>query len=326
MHVDGVVAMANRWPSALRVISPDELIGRPLMTLSRLKEGEPSATACQGVQSRAVGGARARLFELRMVVALMSKLLPPAIQDGNQQSFQTVLRDVQRPAPAEAEIKRLVHHDGLTGLPNRALLLDRLETAIARSSRDGRHGALMLLDLDAFKDVNDTLGHPAGDRLLQIVARRLRGTLRSTDTLARLGGDEFAIVQTDLAASTGASGAATLAQKALDAIADPITIDDHDLFVTCSLGVTLFPPMPDSSGPVDQNADLALYRAKGEGGHRFQFFLEQMNAEVLQKKSLERELRRGIERGELSLVYQPQFGIQGGRPIGAEALVRWQPP
>ncbi|HWL71924.1 MAG TPA: EAL domain-containing protein [Geminicoccus sp.] len=328
MHEDGVVALANQ--SALRILaarSADDLVGRRLMELIAPEGGpsfarqlaraedeeivtDPAATAIMTLDGRRV--------EVEITTS--------ALREGGRQAFQTVLRDVTDRRRAEAEIKRLVHHDGLTGLPNRTLLLDRLESAMARAVRDGRHGALMLLDLDQFKDVNDTLGHPAGDRLLQIVADRLRRTLRGTDTLARLGGDEFAIVQTDLSSSNGANGAAVLAQKALDAIAQAITIDDHDLFITSSLGVTLFPVDASSPDQLIKNADLALYRAKAEGGHRFQFFLEQMNAEVLQKKSLERELRRAIERAELSLVFQPQFSIGGGRPVGAEALVRWQHP
>lgn len=328
LHEDGIVALANR--SALRIMatkSAEDLVGRGLMELispeGRLSvERQLAKAAVEGVVADPASTAIITLEGRRIEVEITTS----AWSDGDRQSFQTVLRDVTDRRRAEAEIKHLVHHDGLTGLPNRTLLLDRLETAMARAARDGRHGALMLLDLDQFKDINDTLGHPAGDRLLQIVARRLRGTLRSTDTLARLGGDEFAIVQTDLASHGGASGAAILAQKALDAIAEPISIDDHDLFVTSSLGVTLFPTDGGGADQLIKNADLALYRAKAEGGHRFQFFLAQMNAEVLQRKSLERELRRAIERGELSLAFQPQFLIGGGRPVGAEALLRWTHP
>ncbi len=328
MHEAGKVTLINR--SALRILATEssaDLIGRSLMDLvvpegRAALERQLARAAVEGIVADPAVTAIMTLTGRRVEVEITTS----ALSDDGRQAFQTVLRDVTDRRRAEAEIKRLVHHDGLTGLPNRTLLLDRLETAMARAARDGRHGALMLLDLDQFKDVNDTLGHPAGDRLLQIVARRLRSTLRSTDTLARLGGDEFAIVQTDLASTGGASGAATLAQKALDAIAEPITIDDHDLFITSSLGVTLFPTDANGADQLIKNADLALYRAKAEGGNRFQFFLEQMNAEVLQKKSLERELRRAIERGELSLAFQPQFPIAGGRPVGAEALLRWTHP
>ncbi|HEX2529608.1 MAG TPA: diguanylate cyclase [Geminicoccus sp.] len=292
MHEGGVVEMANR--SALRILaatSLEHLVGRKLMDLiipegRHAVERQLAKAAQEGIVTEpattAVRTQDGRRVEVEITTATLS--------EGGRQAFQTVLRDVTERRRAEAEIKRLVHHDRLTGLSNRTLLLDRLETAMARAARDGRHGALMLLDLDQFKDVNDTLGHAAGDRLLQIVARRLRSTLRSTDTLARLGGDEFAIVQTDLSSNAGASGAATLAQKALDSIAEPISVDDHDLFVTCSMGVTLFPIDATSADQLIKNADLALYRAKAEGGQRFQFFLEQMNAEVLHKKSLEREI------------------------------------
>ena len=328
LHEGGTISLANR--SALRMLAArtaDDLIGRELMELISPEgwmsvERQLVKAAADGVVADPAPTAILTLEGRRIEVEITTS----ALSDGERQAFQTVLRDVTDRRRAEAEIKRLVHHDGLTGLPNRTLLLDRLETAMARTIRDERHGALMLLDLDQFKDINDTLGHPAGDRLLQIVARRLRAALRSTDTLARLGGDEFAIVQTDLAGDTAAAGAANLAQKVLDAIAEPFTIDDHDLFITSSLGVTMFPSDGGTADQLIKNADLALYRAKAEGGHRFQFFVAQMNVEVLQKKSLERQLRRGIERGELSLVFQPQFAIDGGRPIGAEALVRWNHP
>ena len=204
--------------------------------------------------------------------------------------------------------------------------MDRLETAMARTIRDERHGALMLLDLDQFKDINDTLGHPAGDRLLQIVARRLRAALRSTDTLARLGGDEFAIVQTDLAGDTAAAGAANLAQKVLDAIAEPFTIDDHDLFITSSLGVTMFPSDGGTADQLIKNADLALYRAKAEGGHRFQFFVAADERRGAAAK-IPRAPAAPRHRARRTL-----FGVPAAvrhrrrRPIGAEALVRWNHP
>ncbi|HET6522442.1 MAG TPA: EAL domain-containing protein [Geminicoccaceae bacterium] len=248
-----------------------------------------------------------------------------AIREGGRVAMQGILRDVTRRKWAEEYIRRLAHHDALTGLPNRLLLQDRLRQASAQARRDGRLVAVMLLDLDHFKDVNDTLGHPAGDRLLCAVADRLRALVRETDTLARLGGDEFIIVQTGL---RDAGGAGVLARKVIDALAEPFAVDHHEVHTGTTVGVTLFPADGAEPDVLIRNADLALYRAKAEGRGRFRFFAPAMMAEIQARKGLEGDLRRTLELadGQLGLAYQPLLDLRDGRVVGVEALARWRHP
>jgi two-component system CheB/CheR fusion protein len=325
IHQDGVIKLANRKALELFGASgPSQLVDRRFTDLV-LAEGRDEIAEilqrlvdCGGVtdpsQTRVVR------IDGRFVDVEMSSA---AIVEQGRIAIQTVLRDVTERRRAEEEIRHLVYHDALTGLPNRALLFDRIRQAVQQARRNNRRCAVMLLDLDQFKDINDTLGHPAGDKLLCAVSQRLLDTVRGTDTLARLGGDEFAIVQTDV---TSAEGAAILGQKVLDAIARPFLIDDEEVHTTASVGITVVPDDGQESDRLIRNADLALYQAKGEGGNRFRFFHPEMNRDIQLRKSLERDLRRSIERDELSIVLQPQFTLIGHQVVGAEALVRWHHP
>jgi diguanylate cyclase (GGDEF)-like protein/PAS domain S-box-containing protein len=234
-----------------------------------------------------------------------------------------VVRDVTERREAEERVRRLALHDALTGLPNRTLLHDRLAHAIALARREGAEVAVLILDLDHFKDVNDTLGHHEGDQLLCSVARRLSRIVRDSDTLARLGGDEFALVQDQVRAP---ADAVTLASKILDALSAPFHLGGLEVYAPASIGIALFPD--DGSDPAEllKNADLALYRAKNQGRFRFRLFEPAMDAEVQARKLLELELRRAIRREELVLEYQPQLDLSSGRFVGVEALVRWRHP
>ena len=213
--------------------------------------------------------------------------------------------------------------DPLTGLPNRVLLLDRLNQGLARAQRGGEPMAVMLLDLDGFKDVNDALGHAAGDRLLRQVGDRLTAMLRAADTLARLGGDEFALLQPSV---RRAADAEALAAKLLAALGAPFDLDGQEVHVGASIGIALFPGDGENAETLLRHADLALYRAKAEGRAGFRFFAPAMDAAVRARLELSRELRQALERGEFVLHYQPQLDIASGRFVGAEALVRWQHP
>jgi diguanylate cyclase (GGDEF)-like protein/PAS domain S-box-containing protein len=224
---------------------------------------------------------------------------------------------------AAAEARHLSLHDPLTGLPNRVLLLDRLGQVMAHARREGSAAATMLLDLDGFKDVNDTLGHPAGDRLLQSIAGRIASVIRGSDTLARLGGDEFALVQPGV---HQAADAVTLADKVLGAFAAPFELDGQKTHMAASLGIALFPRDGQDPDTLLKNADLALYRAKAEGRGRFRLFEPAMDETAQARRRLERELRQGLERDELVLHYQPQLKLATGRFTGVEALVRWNHP
>ena len=233
-----------------------------------------------------------------------------------------VFQDLTERKAAEERIRRLALHDSLTGLPNRALLLDRLAQALARAQRDGGMVAVFLLDLDGFKEINDTLGHPAGDQLLCGAGQRMAGAIRATDTLARVGGDEFALVQ-----QLRQPGDATaLATKILAAFAAPFDLDGHEVQAATSIGIALFPQDGQEPAVLLKNADLALYRAKTLGRDRFHAFDRILDAEVQGRRRLERELRSALERGEFLLHYQPQLDLVTGRFTGAEALVRWNHP
>jgi diguanylate cyclase (GGDEF)-like protein len=224
---------------------------------------------------------------------------------------------------AEERIRHLAHHDQLTGLPNRVLLQDRLRQALALARRNGSRVGVMLLDLDCFKDLNDTLGHPAGDWLLRAVAERLAAAIRPSDTLARLGGDEFAVVQPGL---DGPEGVAALAQRLIDTLAEPFPLETQEVHVSVSVGIAVFPNDSAHADGLVRRADLALYRAKQEGRNRARFFEPAMDAEVQARRKLERELRGALERNEFTLHYQPQVNLRTNRVDSVEALVRWLHP
>ena len=224
----------------------------------------------------------------------------------------------------EQRARYLSLHDSLTTLPNRELLQDRLARAIAEVARRNVMAAVICLDLDRFKEVNDTLGHRAGDLLLQRCAERLRACLRETDTVARIGGDEFAIVQPGLMQPQGAE---RLCQRLQQALATPFELDGHEVFAAASLGVALIPTDAATPESALQKADIALYRAKHESGPAYRFYERSMDQRLQQRRSLERGLRTALERGEFELFYQPKIDVgRRDRIVGAEALIRWRHP
>ncbi len=233
-------------------------------------------------------------------------------------SFNRMAESRQR---SEEALQKLAQHDSLTGLPNRNLFYRRLVEALDHGGRADRRVAVHILDLDDFKDVNDTLGHPKGDLLLRHVAERLERCVRTTDTVARLGGDEFALVQTNLLEYDGIP---VLAKRVLDTLAKPFDLDGERVYTGASIGITVFPYDGREAEQLLKNADLALYRAKEEGRNNYQLYDPAMNAEIHERKTLEQDLRLAIEKDELFLNFQPQLEIASGRIIGAEALVRWR--
>ena len=240
--------------------------------------------------------------------------------DGGR--FITTYMDVTERTRSEAKIAHMARHDALTNLPNRVLLHECLDHALKRARR-GERVALHLIDLDRFKAVNDTLGHPAGDRLLQMVADRLRALVRETDTIARTGGDEFAIVQVRI---TESAEAATLAQRVIEAVSNPYDIDGHQAVIGASVGIAMGPDDGHNPEQLVRNADLGLYRAKNDGRGTFWFFEPEMNEQMLARHVLEKDMRKALTAGEFELYYQPMVKLESGEISGFEALLRWNHP
>lgn len=240
-----------------------------------------------------------------------------------------VFRDVTERKQAEAKIEHQAYHDSLTGLPNRSLLLDRLELALNRSRRHGYEGALLLIDLDRFKTINDSLGHSAGDKLLCEVALRLQQVLREEDTVARIGGDEFVVLLSDIGSDTQATArrAQSVAEKIRQTLSRPIRIRDHELYITPSIGITLFPMQKEDvdADTVLRHGDTAMYQAKESGRDAVRFFLPAMQAEADQRLLMEKDLRLAISRDQLRLFFQAQIN-EAGIVCGAEGLLRWEHP
>jgi diguanylate cyclase (GGDEF)-like protein len=304
----------SRWDGIKRWTSARELYGFPLAVLVGLSVDEQMA------------GARAQMrVTLRwaglgsLLVVILAGLLGRMswqLAQGRVREGESKLKHAQR-------VEHLAYHDGLTGLPNRSMFSKVLSQSISEAHRHERPLAVAFLDLDRFKQINDTLGHDAGDQLLKEVATRLKDCVRESDMVARLGGDEFVVLMPEL---IDEKYAAIVAQKILAAAARPFSLMGQEFRVTASIGISTYPQDGQDEQTLTKNADIAMYQAKAEGKNNFQFYSEKLNANSLERLALESSLRHALERGEFRLYYQAKRDIASGRMTGMEALLRWEHP
>lgn len=308
------VRAINAWDGVRRYTSARQLYDFPLAVIVGLSEEEQLAAVNRQAQRylwRTAGGS--------LVLVLLAGLLARM----SWQLVQSRLRAGEAKIAYAESVEYLAYHDGLTALPNRSLFSKLLSQSIREASRYDRQLAVLFLDLDRFKQVNDTLGHDAGDQLLKEVAQRLATCLRSSDTVARLGGDEFVILLPELSED---NDVATAAQKVLGAIARPFSLQGQEFRVTASVGISVFPQDGLDEQTLTKNADIAMYQAKQCGKNNFQFYSAKLNADSLERLTLELSLRHALERQEFQLHYQAKRDIRSGQITGMEALLRWNHP
>lgn len=250
-------------------------------------------------------------------------IISPLLDDqGNVINYIGSFNDISHYKAAQEDIQRLAHFDTLTGLPNRTLLHDRVNQAIGQAKRSQAQLAFLFVDLDHFKNINDSLGHHIGDELLSLVAQRMKSMMREQDTVSRQGGDEFILILPN----TNADGAAFAASKLLAALARPYFLQQYELVVTPSIGIAIYPADGENFESLAQCADVAMYRAKSEGRNSYCFFSSEMHANSVRKLHLQNALHRALELGQLQVFYQPQIALQTGQVVGVEALLRWRHP
>lgn len=322
----GHIVNLNRSTERLFGYTRDELIGQTIETLmpERHRESHQAYRArfdqhprAGPMRSRPLSGRRKDGSEFCAEVSLSTH------HTSEGQLITSIVRDVTERRDHEKQLEYQANHDALTGLPNRNLANDRLRQGIQQARRQHQRIALLFVDLDHFKVINDSLGHGAGDRLLQTIAARLKDCVREGDTVARMGGDEFVMVLSDVAQIDRVTD---VMQRVREEIMLPIYLSEQRLVVTCSIGASLYPRDGADAETLLKNADSAMYRAKDLGRNRFEFFATEMNHRANERLSLESKLRHAVDNGELSLHYQPQAALVSGRIIGAEALVRWCHP
>jgi diguanylate cyclase (GGDEF)-like protein len=304
----------SRWDGVRRWTSARELYRYPVAVLVGLSVDEQMTRAhaqMRATLSWAVFGSLLTVTLMGLLGRMSWQLVQGRVREG-----ETKLKHAQR-------VEYLAYHDGLTGLPNRSLFSKVLSQSISEAHRHERRLAVAFLDLDRFKQINDTLGHEAGDQLLKEVATRLKACVRESDTVARLGGDEFVVLLPEL---EDEKYAAIVAQKILAATAKPFSLMGQEFRVTASIGISTYPQDGLDEQTLTKNADIAMYQAKAEGKNNFQFYSEKLNANSLERLTLESSLRHALERNEFRLYYQAKRDIASGRITGMEALLRWVHP
>ncbi|MDQ5941404.1 MAG: hypothetical protein QG572_217 [Pseudomonadota bacterium] len=318
---EGRIIDCNEQSAAHVGSTRDAIIGFSMLDDARDQSlREPLLRAIAG-EAVTIEAAYAPTFGMRN--SIYNWRFQPVEIDEERSFVLCFVEDISERKTAEARIEHLAHHDTLTGLANRSLLKDRLQQAIAVAARSRTQLALMFLDLDFFKHVNDTIGHSAGDAMLIEVAQRLRHCVRESDTLARIGGDEFVVLLTNI---RDVQDSARVAETIIAAIAEPITLDTHVINTSASLGIAIWPDDGANEETLTSNADVAMYHAKSSGRNNYQFFTADMNLRAQEAAAMERSLRDALTHGQFRLDYQTQVDGETGTIIGAEALIRWQHP
>jgi diguanylate cyclase (GGDEF)-like protein/PAS domain S-box-containing protein len=325
--VDNRIISVNRAFTRLTGYEPADVQGR---NPSMLSAGRTSPEEYQAMwrSIREQGGWQGEVWDQRRDGSCYPKLLTiSTLRDEQGQVTHHIgsFTDISARKAAEQQIQHMAHHDALTGLPNRFNLHHRLEQAVAGARRDCLQMAVMFIDLDHFKTINDTLGHPVGDALLTQVARQLRGCVRESDVVARLGGDEFVVAMIDIA-DAALQSVPAMARKISRQLSTPYRVAGQELHVTPSIGIAMFPADGSDVDTLMKNADTAMYHAKAQGRHNFQFFTAAMNEAAAERLQLEGALRQALERREFVLHFQPQISLARHRVCCVEALVRWQHP
>ena len=323
----GYVTFLNQVAETMTGWLCQEALGRPLTEVFRILDGTTRIAAAdparRAIEDDRVVGLAAGCVLLRRdgtEVHIEDSAAPIHGRDGRVTGAVIVFHDISQSQATAQKMAHLAHHDFLTGLPNRVLLIERISQAIGLADRYGKQLALLFIDLDNFKHINDSLGHAVGDQLLRLVAERLAACVRATDTLCRQGGDEFVMLLTEI---DQPRDAAQVVDKLRAALAVPYFIGGHDLHVTLSAGISVFPTDGKDADALMQKADTAMYHAKASGRDGYLFFRPDMDAHAVRRLSVETGLRHALEHGELVLHYQPKINLASGAITGSEALVRW---